>query len=76
MACAHEERIGEVPAQLCERLAERGLRLAEHGRLSRDVALAQQHLDCAKMTQIDFHGIPRWNRCNSEVRIVYEPGAA
>ena len=76
MAGAHEQRIREIAAQLRQRFAQSGLRDAEHGGGAREVALAQQHLESAQVTEVDFHSIPAGNRAHSGLRIVYEAAPA
>ncbi len=76
MPRAHEQRVREVAAQLGQRLAERRLRDAEHGRGSRQVALAKQHLEGSQLAKVDFHRIPAGNRIHSGLRIVYEAAPA
>ena len=76
MAGAHEQRIREVAAQLRQGFAQSRLCDAEHGGGSREVALAQQHLESAQVTEVDFHSIPAGNRAHSGPRIVYGPVSA
>jgi hypothetical protein len=72
----HEQRVAEVAAQLRQRLAERGLRDSEHGRGSREVALAQQDLEGAQLPKIDFQCIPLGNPAHSRSGIVYAASTA